>query len=157
MRSRRCVVAEQVLAPIEDQGLLAEVGGGGERPNDRFAAEFGVAGDLEVERPGEAALRHGGAAHHQGLELLPAGGGALAFPLEQAKALRAQEEAGMLGEHRHWFVGRLGGQRHANTAERGGEPGFGPHELDCVIATQALPTRTTKRHIFDLHKILTAK
>ena len=70
----------------------------------------------------------------------------LAFPLEQANPLRPQKEARMFGEHRHRIVGRLGGQRHAHTAERGGEPYFGPHELDCVIATQAVPTRTTKRH-----------
>ena len=66
-------VGEQILAPIEDQRLLPQVGRGSERPGDGLLAEFGVAGDLVVERPGETGLRHGGVAGDQGLELLPAG------------------------------------------------------------------------------------
>ena len=71
-------------------------------------AKFGIAGDLGVERPREAGFGHGSTADDQRLELLPAGGRTLAFPLEQAKALRPQKDAGMLGEHRHWIVGNLG-------------------------------------------------
>ena len=143
---------QQILAPVVDERLLAEVGGGGERPFDGFPAEFLVAGDLEVEGPGEAALRHGGAAHHEGFELLPSRGGALAFPLEQTEALRAQEEARMLGKHRDGIVVRLGGQRDTEAAKCGGEPDFGPHQTDCVIATQLLPSRTTKLHMSNCTK-----
>ena len=146
------VFGQQVLAPIVDERLLAEVGGGGERRFDGFPAEFLVAGDLEVESPGEGALRHGGAADHKGFELLPARRGALAFPLEQTQALRTQEEARMLGKHRYRIVGRLGGQRYAEAAKRGGEPDFGPHQTDCVMATQLLPSRTTKLHMSNCTK-----
>ena len=62
----------------------------------------------------------------------------------KAKALLSQKDAGMLGEHCHGIVGRLGSQRRAETTQRAGEPDFGPHESDCVIATQRLPTGTRK-------------
>ena len=55
-------LAHLLLAPVEDQRLLAQVGGGGQRPYDRFPGEFGIAGDLGVKRPREAGLRHRGAA-----------------------------------------------------------------------------------------------
>ncbi len=40
VRSRRWRFGQQILAPVVDERLLAEVGGGGERPFDGLPAEF---------------------------------------------------------------------------------------------------------------------
>ena len=112
VRSRRWVSVSRSWHQSKTSACWRRSAAGAERQLDGFPAEFGVAGDLVVERPGEAGLGHGSAAGHERLELLPARRCALAFALEQAEALRAQQEAGMLGEDGHRIVG-LGGQRHA--------------------------------------------
>src|SRR5207302_5088535 len=65
-------VAQQVLAPVEDERLLAQVGAPGEGELDRLSTVVGIPRHAVVERPGEGALGQRRVARHQGLKLLPA-------------------------------------------------------------------------------------
>ena len=85
------VFGEEGLAPVENDGLLAEVLGL-EGELDGGFAEVGVAGNHVVERVGEAGFGHLGFAGDEGFELGPADGAAFAFAFEQAEAARRQAE-----------------------------------------------------------------
>jgi hypothetical protein len=91
--------AEQILAPVEDQGELAQVITRPQRPLRGGSPSTLVAGNPIVQRVGEAGLRHPGLSGHQGLELHPAKGLPLAFPLEQPQPSALQEQARMLRIH----------------------------------------------------------
>src|ERR1051326_5868320 len=130
-------IAHDVLEPVEDQRLLAEVERAGAGERDGFAGQGVVAGDHGIEAPGKAALGPGGAAGDEGLELLPARRAALALALEQAEPLRAEEQAGVFGENRYRFVACLGETSQRKTPQYHDRRQFLHHCTDCVIATQS--------------------
>src|SRR5204863_5290280 len=69
-------VGKQILTPVVDERLLAEVGLGREGPGDRLAAYVLIARYLIIEGLCESSVRHWRVAGDQRGELLPAGGGA---------------------------------------------------------------------------------
>ena len=105
-------LAEHILAPIEDQRQLAEIGGRSQRPGDGLPSGVGAAGHLIIERLGKAGFGHGGLAGHQELKLVPAQGLSFALTAQQLEPPRDQENAGVRGIDAQAFVigGRWAGQ-----------------------------------------------
>ena len=85
------VPGEEGLAPIEDDGLLADVFGL-EGELDSLFAEIQIAGNDVEEGVGEARFGHLGFTGDEGFKLDPADGGAITFPFEEAEAAGVEEE-----------------------------------------------------------------
>jgi len=125
---------EEVLAPVEDEGLLAEIGRLTEGEGDGLAAGVSVAGDLIVESQGESRLRHRCIPGDESGELLPTGGIALALAAEEAEALGAEEEAGVFGGDGDRLCGKIL-RRGGYTAGEDQQRGKCPHAHDCVTGS----------------------
>ena len=86
------VIGEEGLAPIEDDGLLAEVVGL-EDELDGLFAKVDVAGNDMEKGVGEAGFGHLGFAGDESFKLDPADGSAFAFAFEKAEAAGIEEKA----------------------------------------------------------------
>ena len=114
------VIGKEGLAPIEDDGLLAEVVGL-EGELDGLFAEVDVAGNDMEKGVGEAGFGHLGFAGDESFKLDPADGSAFAFALEKAEAAGIEEKAWVIAVNLELFIllllgmggGSEGGQRRA--------------------------------------------
>jgi hypothetical protein len=127
---------EEGLAPIEDEGLLAEIVIG-EGELDGLFGEVVVVGDDGVEGVGEAGFGHLGFAGDEGFQLHPADGGAFAFAFEEAEAAGVEEEARIVAVDLELFVlGLLGVCRSGGESSERRTARQRRHDVHCVIWTQ---------------------
>ena len=124
----RLRLRQNVLAPVEDQRQLAEIGARAQRPCDCLPAGFRVAGYFVVQSLGEARLRHGSFAGHQQVELVPAHGLAIPLAAQQLQPPCAQKDARMRAVRAQGFGalllaqsdgGRYRGEHSHRQRERG--------------------------------------
>src|SRR5581483_5885387 len=91
-------VREEILAPVEDERELAEIGcGRSQRPRDGLLTVRVVTAHLIIECVGESGFGHGCFARHEEIELLPAQRLSFALATQQPQTLRAQEDARPFG------------------------------------------------------------
>ena len=134
-------IGEKILAPVVDQGHLAQVAAGRESRLDRLASEIRVARDLVVERVCEARARAWALCPRPGLRTaaiawrcarVPVSAGAAAADAATAAGCSVETVTGSSAEPVR--------SRRPHSRSRAASAEIRDIFHDCVIATQVLPT-----------------
>ena len=100
---------QQLLAPVKDQGQLAEVlslwRSRAQGPGDGFAPRGDIARNLVIERLGEGAFGQRSVRRNVRVKLLPRRSGALPFPLQQPQPGGPEKEPWVVCKDDDWIGG----------------------------------------------------